>query len=432
MKKKLFFILFLLSKLDGISQNVGIGTATPLNGRLVIRGTVGAVSALFGDNSTGVAIENSFPGIGLNTYYNGSRKFIANGYGGLIGLDPNNGDMYIMNTASAGVADANAAIISRLFINGASGNVGIGTTSTPGKLTVNATSSTNGIYAYSTTAGNVMRAESFGPGSSSIAVNAYSINGYGLFGSSGPTGYALFTSGRSLLSSPVLINNPASSANAGAIINSTALDYGIYSYANDAATVIRAENSSNGTAIQAFSGGAGIGLQADGTNPLAYAIYANGRVHVQGTLSKTAGSFKIDHPQDPENKFLIHSFVESPDMMNVYNGNITTDGNGLAVVTLPSYFEASNIDFKYQLTVVGKEFASALIYEEIKNNKFVIKTDKPAIKISWQVTGVRNDAYAQKNRIVAEVDKNELEKGKYLAPELFNQPQEKRIGYSKK
>ncbi|MEW6131535.1 MAG: hypothetical protein AB1757_31200, partial [Acidobacteriota bacterium] len=57
-----------------------------------------------------------------------------------------------------------------------------------------------------------------------------------------------------------------------------------------------------------------------------------GSVEVLGTLSKAGGSFKIDHPLDPENKYLSHSFVESPDMMNIYNGNITTDVNGRAVV----------------------------------------------------------------------------------------------------
>lgn len=155
--------------------------------------------------------------------------------------------------------------------------------------------------------------------------------------------------------------------------------------------------------------------------PLNYAGYFDGDVHVNGTLSKTAGSFKIDHPQDPANKYLIHSFVESPDMMNVYNGNITTDANGEAKVDLPTYFQAENVDFKYQLTVIG-QFAQAIIFKEIQNNSFVIKTDKPNVKVSWQVTGVRNDIYAQKHRIVAEVNKVGNEKGKYLQPELYGQP----------
>jgi hypothetical protein len=85
----------------------------------------------------------------------------------------------------------------------------------------------------------------------------------------------------------------------------------------------------------------------------------NENVSIGGSLSKGSGSFRIDHPLDPANKYLYHSFVESPDMMNVYNGNVVTDKNGRATVALPDYFEALNRDFRYQLTVVG-QFAQAI------------------------------------------------------------------------
>ena len=134
-------------------------------------------------------------------------------------------------------------------------------------------------------------------------------------------------------------------------------------------------------------------------------------LHVFGTLSKAAGSFRIDHPLDPKNKYLSHSFVESPDMMNIYNGNITTGSNGVAVVELPAYFDALNRDFRYQLTVVG-QFAQAMVLEKIKGNSFKIKTDKPNVEISWQVTGVRKDKYAEGNRIKVESEKPESERGK--------------------
>jgi hypothetical protein len=136
-----------------------------------------------------------------------------------------------------------------------------------------------------------------------------------------------------------------------------------------------------------------------------------GDLDVFGNLSKSAGSFKIDHPLQPRDKYLVHSFVESPDMMNVYNGNITTDQNGEAWVQLPDYFEALNMDFRYQLTVIG-DFAQAIISQEIAGNKFQIRTDKPDIKVSWQVTGVRNDTYARENRIEVEPDKEPDQIGK--------------------
>jgi hypothetical protein len=155
-------------------------------------------------------------------------------------------------------------------------------------------------------------------------------------------------------------------------------------------------------------------------------VLVSGNLQVTGSISKGSGTFKIDHPADPSNKYLVHSFVESPDMMNVYNGNITTDANGFATVTLPEYFASVNKDVRYQLTVIGT-FAQAIIAEEVQGNNFKIQTDKPNVKVSWQVTGIRNDPYAQQNRIVAEQDKPATEKGTYLHPEIYGQPKSKAL-----
>ncbi len=154
--------------------------------------------------------------------------------------------------------------------------------------------------------------------------------------------------------------------------------------------------------------------------------YFAGNLNVTGSVSKGGGSFKIDDPLDPANKYLSHSFVESPDMMDVYNGNIITDKAGRATVELPEYFESLNRDFRYQLTVVGK-FAQATVATEIGHNHFVIRTSKPSVKVSWQVTGIRKDAYANANRIPVEEEKPADERGYYLHPELFNQPGSKSI-----
>jgi hypothetical protein len=146
-------------------------------------------------------------------------------------------------------------------------------------------------------------------------------------------------------------------------------------------------------------------------------IDASGNVNIAGNLSKHGGSFKIDHPLDPANKYLYHSFVESPDMMNVYNGNITTNKRGLATVTLPDYFEALNQDFRYQLTVIG-QFAQAIVARKIAHNQFVIRTNRSHVEVSWQVTGVRHDAWANAHRIPVEEDKPLQERGKYFHPEF--------------
>jgi hypothetical protein len=183
------------------------------------------------------------------------------------------------------------------------------------------------------------------------------------------------------------------------------------------------------------SGIGGVGIWAiagGGTNGVGKAglftgdVLINGNLQVSGTVAKGGGSFKIDHPLNPANQYLSHSFVESPDMMNIYNGNVMTDARGHAEVALPGYFEALNQDFRYQLTVIG-QFAQAVVEREIKNNRFTIRTNKPGVKVSWQVTGIRHDIWANSHRVPVEAEKPEAERGYFLNPELYGAPEEKSI-----
>ena len=149
--------------------------------------------------------------------------------------------------------------------------------------------------------------------------------------------------------------------------------------------------------------------------------YFAGNLTVTGQMTKGSGSFKIDHPLDPANQYLSHSFVESPDMMNIYNGNVTTDARGLGIVVLPGYFEDLNGDFRYQLTVIG-QFAQAIVAQEIHHGRLVIRTSRPKVKVSWQVTGIRHDAYANAHRIPVTENKPPAERGTYLHPDVYAQP----------
>jgi hypothetical protein len=138
-----------------------------------------------------------------------------------------------------------------------------------------------------------------------------------------------------------------------------------------------------------------------------------GGLHVFGTLTANAKNFQIDHPLDPANKVLNYTSIESPDMMNIYNGNITTNANGVATVKMPDYFEALNKDFRYQLTVIGT-FAQAIVAEKMSGNTFKIRTDKPNVEVSWQVTGIRHDKFAEDKRAPVEENKPAADKGKCL------------------
>jgi hypothetical protein len=72
------------------------------------------------------------------------------------------------------------------------------------------------------------------------------------------------------------------------------------------------------------------------------AAWFTGEVHVAGPLMKSGGGFRIDHPLAPDTEYLSHSFVESSDMKNLYDGVVVLDANGAAVVELPRWFSALN------------------------------------------------------------------------------------------
>ena len=177
-------------------------------------------------------------------------------------------------------------------------------------------------------------------------------------------------------------------------------------------------------------GGGGIFASA-GSGPFGFGLAGefDGDVEISGMLSKGGGSFKIDHPLDPENRYLSHSFVESPDMKNIYDGVAKLDSNGELVVEMPEWFSALNRDFRYLLTPVGAPMPGLYIAEELSNNRFKIAGGAAGVKVSWQVTGIRQDAWAKKNRIRVDVEKTDRERGFYLHPEAFDQPEERGIGW---
>ena len=169
-----------------------------------------------------------------------------------------------------------------------------------------------------------------------------------------------------------------------------------------------------------------IGVVGRTESPNGFAGYFIGNVHVAGPITKAASTFKIDHPLDPENKYLSHSFVESPDMMNIYNGIVTLGKNGSAEVTLPDWFEALNREFRYQLTCIGG-FAPVYVAKKVNGNRFRIAGGKPGMEVSWQLTGVRKDAYAETHRVPVEEIKPIAERGSYLHPEAFGKSAEKSV-----
>ena len=297
------------------------------------------------------------------------------------------------------------------------GNVGIGTAAPYAKLDVTANSGSVGVnvlggdigvYAN----GNVGGVSAYGGSGTGVSgtgntygVYANSFNGYGVYAQSNfGTGVQAAGGDKGVV---------ASGGNIG--VDATGVNYGVHAVGTYG---VYGVSSVNGAAAVFGDIGGNFGT---------YGGYFQGDVKVErnlvvvGSVFKGGGGFKIDHPTDPANKYLYHSFVESPDMKNIYDGVAVTDAKGDAVVTLPEWFGAVNKDFRYQLTVIGL-FAQAIISKKIKENRFSIKTDQPNVEVSWQVTGIRKDAYAEAHRIPVEEEKAGKEKGKYLHPTEHGAP----------
>jgi trimeric autotransporter adhesin len=267
-----------------------------------------------------------------------------------------------------------------------------------------------------------------GISSSSAGVYGFSDSHYGVEGKS-PSGVGV--SGFSTSDNGLY----GQSSTGDGIYGSSASGTGVFGASTTYRGVQGLSNGSKGGVVGVSTHGDGIGGIAciNGCGSAAviglasYAGDFEGDVEVRKNLVVSGvKEFHIDHPLDPANKYLNHASIESSEVLDMYSGNITTDLSGMATVAMPDYFSALNGDCRYQLTVVG-QFAQAIVAREIENNTFVIKTDKPSLKVSWQVTGVRQDAWVKRHPLKVEEDKPRKERGYYLHPELFGQPEEKGV-----
>ena len=264
----------------------------------------------------------------------------------------------------------------------------------------------------------------YGSGITGVYATGAEVDGYGVY-ASGDTavygsGYAVGVFGTSGPSTGVL----GTSSSYIGVYGSGPTGVAGVSSSGSTPTGVYAQASAGGWAVDAIGTGGATGVLAG--SDYGYAAWFNGDVQVDGTLSAWSKDFKIDHPLDPANKYLVHASVESSEMMNIYTGNVTTNAQGEATVQLPNWFEALNRDFRYQLTVIG-QFAQAIVARKIANHQFQIRTNAPTVEVSWQVTGVRQDVYAKAYPLQIEEDKPAQERGLYLRPELYGQPEEKGV-----
>ena len=188
--------------------------------------------------------------------------------------------------------------------------------------------------------------------------------------------------------------------------------------------------SASGDGVYGYSA-SGIGVYGESNDGNGTAGQFNGDVVITGTTSNAASGSKIDHPLDPAHKYLSHASVQSDRMEDVYHGHAILDANGAATVTMPAWFQSLNTDFEYTLTCVGG-FAPVYVSQEIADNRFAIAGGRPGLKVSWQVTGVRHDAFALAHPLQVEEDKPAGEQGTYQNPEAFGLPESAGVGYARR
>ncbi len=80
----------------------------------------------------------------------------------------------------------------------------------------------------------------------------------------------------------------------------------------------------------------------------------------------------------------------------------------------------------YQLTCIGG-YAPVFVAKEVQDNTFTIGGGTAGLKVSWQITAVRDDPYLHANRLAAEVNKTPAERDKYLYPQGYGKSADQSI-----
>ncbi len=333
--------------------------------------------------------------------------------------DLSNDAFSVTNTSGAGVAgtNTNSSSVTNAGVvgtstaadgNGVSGFADSGTSAygvygqaTAGYGVYGSTSTGTGLYGYAS-------------GQSAPSQGAYGTNSYyGNYGALGTTAEGVYGWG----------NNNSIGVN-GQTVAGTGLNGVGYNGAWGTS------NSLNGNGLRGECSNGNNAYGVWGLSTTGWAGTFSGNAQVTGNFYGGAKFFRIDHPLHPESSYLIHSCVESNEMKNVYDGVATLDGSGEAWVQLPDWFESLNTSFRYQLTCIGQP---ALVYvkQKIMGNRFLIGGGQAGMEVSWQVTGVRQDAYARANPMQVEVAKQGSERGQYLHPAAFGQPEARSVQYDK-
>jgi hypothetical protein len=378
-------------------QNPGvIGRSEEDNGVIgESRDSSGVFAASFSEDGEGVLATNLAGGDGVVSFVGDGAAVVGSSRRTGTGVAGSNfaGDGGAVPANGVGVDGFNAG--TGIGVRGHSPD-GTGVQGTSNIVGVRGSVETNGFGVWGkSNGGQGVRGESFGGGDRSIGVSGKSFGG----GGQGVRGES-FGGGGSI---------------------------GVSGSSGDFGIGVHGENTSSfgiGVSGENTSGGSfGIGVAGQAAPNSGRAGFFDGGI----SIINGPNSFKIDHPLDPENKYLVHTSVESSEKKNVYDGVARLDEEGAAWIELPEWFEALNGDFRYQLTAVGGSAPGLHVAEEVSENRFKIAGGEEGMKVCWQVTGTRKDPWATANPFEVEQEKPEEERGRYLDPALYDAPEEQRV-----
>jgi hypothetical protein len=423
-----------------VRNQANVNNATALVGRVTFTGVAVNSAGVHGDNagraSTGVrgTAHTGEASRGVMGQSNGGTGvYGVGGHTGVRGRGTRYGVYGVTNNAvnAAGIYGENEA-------RAGTGIVGVAHTGAASAGLRGQSNEGNGVFGLGGHTGIRGRGTNFG-------VFGISDSNYGVFGDGGYTG--VFGAG------PYGTYGTGSSAGAvgtssagyglyglgpvGVVGLANGDGYGVWGYGADSGAYgvvgqggFRGGYFSGGNAaVYGTSGYVALWGNASTTSGLNYGVYAttgsqtqgyagvfNGRVLVSGFLQKSGGGFVIDHPMEPERRYLVHSFVEAPEMLNVYSGTVTLNSRGRATVRLPRYFEVENSEHRYQLTPLGGPAPNLHVSRTVDRNRFSIAGGGSGQQVCWQVSGVRQDAWAKANPLRVEPLKARRDQGKFLTP----------------
>ncbi|MBM4107230.1 MAG: hypothetical protein FJ255_00185 [Phycisphaerae bacterium] len=319
------------------------------------------------------------------------------------------------------VGEANAGSGSGIGVRGfTSGSFGKGVHGWAG----NAAGTSIGVHGESSSSGGIgVKGETTASGTT-----------YGVYGqSNSSTGYAGYFVGAG--GDALYVENNASGRGIRAV---SSADTALWALTTSGVAGVDGRNASTtGRGVYGYATattGTNFGVYGRTASSTGYGVYSLGNTGASGTKS-----FQIDHPFDPENKYLLHYAAESPEVINFYRGTVTLGAAGEATVDLPPYFASINKSPSYHLTAVGAPMPMLHVAEEISEQalaageragpgvapplcSFRVAGGVPGAKVCWRVEAVRNDPRMRLHGAPVERDKTGPERGKYQHPEYYGLP----------